>query len=153
MSGPEHADASAALGRTYRDCIEGLERAALDALDAACRASGNRQLIDNAARAFGEAERYATSAALFRTALAIDPNSLNSAVGLAVTLHRAELWDEEAAVLHDLVAAVPDDFAILRMAVQAGKFAEDTVLIERALALIEANFPEALDAAKGFVEN
>ena len=48
---------------------------------------------------------------------------------------------------------MPDDFAILRMAVQAGKFAEDTVLIERALALIEANFPEALDAAKGFVEN
>ena len=152
-SGPEHADASAALGRAYRHCIEGLERAVLDALDATCRASGNRQLIDNAGRAFGEAEQYATSAALFRAALAIDPNSLNSAIGLAVTLHRDDLWDEEAAILRDVVAAVPDDFAILRMAVQAGKFADDTVLIERALAGIEAHFPEALDAATAFVEN
>jgi len=153
MSGPEHAAASAALGRAYRDCIEGLEHAVVDALEAACLASGNRQLIDNAARAFGEAEQYVTSAALFRAALAIDPNSLNSAIGLAVTLHRDDLWDEEAAILRDVVAAAPDDFAILRMAVQAGKFADDAVLIERALALIEAHFPEALDAAEAFVEN
>ena len=153
LSGPEHADASGALGRAYRDCIEGLDNAVLDAVEAACRASGNRQLIDNAGRTFGEAEQYGTSAALFRAALAIDPNSLNSAIGLAVTLHRDDLWDEEAAILRDVVAAVPDDFAILRMAVQAGKFAEDTVLIERALAGIEAHFPEALDAATAFVEN
>ncbi len=153
MSGPEHADASAALGRAYRDCIEGLEGAVLDALDTVCRASGNRQLIENAGRTFGEAGRYVTSAALFRAALAIDPNSLNSAIGLAVTLHRDDLWDEEAAILRDVVAAVPDDFAILRMAVQAGKFAEDVVLIERALAGIEVHFPDALDAARAFVEN
>lgn len=153
MSGPEHAAASAALGRAYRDCIEGLEHAVVDALEAACRASGNRQLIDDAGRAFGEAGRYDTSAALFRAALTIDPNSLNSAIGLAVTLHRDDLWHEEAAILRDVVAAVPGDFAILRMAVQAGKFAEDAVLIERALAGIEAHFPDALDAAREFVEN
>ena len=71
----------------------------------------------------------------------------------AATRHRDDVWHEEAAILRDVVAAVPGDFAILRMAVQAGKFAEDAVLIERALAGIEAHFPDALDAAREFVEN
>jgi hypothetical protein len=150
-SGPSHAAASAALGRAYRVCIESLERGALDALAEACGASGNRQLLDLAGRALGEAGRHAPSAQLFRDALEIDPNSVNSMIGLAVTLHLAESWDEEVAVLRDLIERSPADFQVLRMSVQAGKFAGDETLIERALAFIGQHHPDALDAANDFL--
>ncbi len=150
-SGPSFAAESAALGRAYRDCIEGLERRALEGLAEACRASGNRQLLDLAGQALGGAGRYAPSAQLFRDALAIDPNSINSMIGLAVTLHRAELWDEEAAVLGDLIERAPTDFPVLRMGVQAGKFAGDTALVDRALSLIGEHHPDAVDAAMEFL--
>ncbi len=146
-SGPRHAAASAALGRAYRACIESLEGGALDALADACGASGNRQLFALAGQALGEAGRYAPSARLFRDALEIDPNSVNSMIGLAVTLHLAELWEEEAAVLRDTIERTPADFQVLRMSVQAGKFAGDDALIERALAFIGRHHPDALDAA------
>ena len=150
-SGPGREAASAALGRAYRDCIERLEAVALDALAATCRATGNRQLIDLAGQAFGRAERYDASARLFRTALDIDPNSVNSMVGLAVTLHLAERWDQEVAVLRDLIERLPADFQVLRMSVQAGKFAGDAALIDRALMFIGQHHADALDAAHEFL--
>ena len=61
---------------------------ALDGLAAACRASGNGQLLDLAGQALGGAGRYGSSAQLFRDAIAIDTNSVKSTIGLAVTLHR-----------------------------------------------------------------
>lgn len=150
-SGPPHAAASAALGRAYRVCIESLERGALDVLAEACGASGNRQLLDLAGRALGEAGRHAPSAQLFRDALEIDPNSVNSMIGLAVVLHLAESWDEEVAVLRDLIEQTPANFQLLRMSVQAGKFAGDEALVERALAFIGQHHPDALDAANDFL--
>ena len=150
-SGPPHAAESAALGRAYRGCIESLERGALDALAKACGASGNRQLFDLAGQALGQAGRYAPSAQFFRDALEIDPNSVNSMIGLAVTLHLAERWDEEVAVLRHLIERLPADFQVLRLSVQAGKFAGDNALIERALAFIGQHHPDALEAANDFL--
>ncbi len=153
-SGAGREARSAALGGAYRDCIEDLEvpaLGALDALDAACRATGNRQLLDLAGQALGSAGRYDASAGLFRAALELDPNSLNSMVGLVVTLHRAERWNQEVAVLGELVERLPADFQLLRMSLQAGKFAADAALVDRALALIGQHHPDALDAANEFL--
>ena len=88
---------------------------------------------------------------MFRAALEIDPNSVNSIVGLVVTLHRAERWDEESAVLRGLIERLPADFEVLRMSVQAGKFAGDAALVDRALALIGQHHADALDAAHEFL--
>lgn len=150
-SGPGREAESAVLGRAYRDCIESLETVALNALADVCRTTGNRQLIDLAGQRLGRAERYDASARLFRAALEIDPNSVNSMVGLVVTLHRAERWDEEAAELRGLIERLPADFPLLRMSVQAGKFAGDAALVDRALALIGQHHADALDAAHEFL--
>ena len=150
-SGPGREAESAVLGRAYRDCIESIEAVALDALADVCRATGNRQLIDLAGQRLGRAERYDASARLYRAALEIDPDSVNSIVGLVVTLHRAERWNDEAAVLRGLIERLPADFQFLRMSVQAGKFAGDAALVDRALALIGQHHADALDAANEFL--
>ena len=139
------------VGRAYRDGIESVGGVALDGLAEVCRATGNRQLIDLAGQRLGRAERYDASARLYRAALEIDPNSVNSMVGLVVTLHRAERWNDEAAVLRGLIERLPADFQFLRMSVQAGKFAGDAVLVDRALALIGQHHADALDAANEFL--
>ncbi len=150
-SGPSNASESMALGRAYRVCIEGLEREVLELLPEACRASGNWHLLDLAGKAFGGAGDYGPSAQFFREALAIDPNAVNSMIGLAVTLHRAELWDQEVAVLGELIERTPTEFPVLRMSIQAGKFAGDDALVGRALALIGEHHPDALEKAKEFL--
>ncbi len=151
LSGAGREAQGSALGRAYRDCIEDLEAAALDGLEGVCRATGNRQLLDLAGQALGSGGQYDASARLFRAALGLDPNSLNTMIGLVVTLHRAERWDQEAAILGDLIERLPTDFQLLRMSVQAGKFAADAALAERALALIGQHHPDALDAATQFL--
>ncbi len=158
-SGPQHAAASRALGAAYRTCIEGLEGAAADSLanlaDLAnlCRATGNRELLDLAAQAAGRGGDFDTSEALFREALALDPNGVNTRLGLAVTLHLAGRWGPEAVVLGRLVEELPADFPVLRMAVQAGKFSGDTQLAGRALELIAEHHPDALAEAREFLAN
>ncbi len=151
-SGREHSVASRELGRAYRRCIEGLDEAdATDEIAEPCRATGNRELLDLAAQALGRAGNLAASEALFREALTLDPNSVNSLLGLAVTLHLAERWREEVAVLRNLVEMLPTDFRVLRMSVQAAKHAGETDLAERALALIAKHHPDALPEAREFL--
>jgi hypothetical protein len=150
-SGAGREAESSALGRAYRGCIDNLGVTALDALEVACRATGNRQLLDLVAQSMGGAGRYDDSARLFRVALELDPNSLNTLIGLAVTLHRAQRWEQEVAVLSGLIERLPSDFPLLRMSLRAGKFAGDKALSQRALALIGQHHPDALDAATQFL--
>ncbi|MEE8203499.1 MAG: trypsin-like peptidase domain-containing protein, partial [Alphaproteobacteria bacterium] len=86
-----------------------------------------------------------------REALTLDPNSVNSLLGLAVTLHLAERWRQEVAVLRNLVETLPTDFRVLRMSVQAAKHAGETDLAERALALIEKHHRDVLPEAREFL--
>ncbi len=99
----------------------------------------------------GRAGNLAASEALFREALTLDPNSVNSLLGLAVTLHLAERWRQEVAVLRNLLETLPTDFRLLRMTVQAAKHAGEMDLAERTLALIEKHHPDALPEAREFL--
>jgi tetratricopeptide (TPR) repeat protein len=155
MSGPEHAAASARLGRAYRRCIEGLERTRggpeAEVVDA-CEATGNRELWDQAGRALGQAGRYDAAVRLFRMSLAQDPNNVNSRLALAVTYHRAGRYADELPLLRRLLDSLPADFGVLRMAVQAARETGDAALGERALALIERHHPQAAPQARAFLE-
>jgi len=154
VSGPEHAAESRRLGTAYADCKSALDSRrpeALERLVAACRDTGNRQMLDNAATALGQARRFDESVALFKMALAQDPNSVNSKLGLLATYAFARRPEDEAALLKQTIDQAPDDLLISRRALMVGKELGDEALIERGLSLIREHHPEALPKALEFL--
>ena len=166
LSGPAHAAAAAELGTAYRLCLERLEArqhapgpptAPMADPEArrlinACGDSGNRQMFDLAAQVLGRSGRLGQSAALFRRALAQDPHALNARIGLLVTLHLDRRFADELPHLHWLLDVVPDDPQVLRFALQAGKWADDPALADRAMDLLESHHPDTAPAARRFLE-
>ncbi len=153
-SGPEYAAENRRLGTAYAGCrqaLDGRRPQALDRLMAACRGTGNRQLFDLAATALRQARRFDDSVALFRLALAQDPNSVDTKLGLLATYAFARRPEAEAALLKQTVDQVPDDFRITRRAIMVGQELGDQALIARGLALIREHHPEALAKALEFL--
>ncbi len=153
-SGPEHAAESRRLGAAYAGCkqaLDGRRPQALDRLMTACRGTGNRQMLDLAATALGQARRFDDSVALFKMALAQDPNSVNTKLGLLATYAFARRPEAEAALLKRTIDQVPDDFRITRRAIMVGQELDDQALIEHGLALIREHHPDALAKALEFL--
>ena len=161
--GPAYAAVTRARGAATRACIEALERAArsparpleslAESLELDCPESGNRQLVDLAAQAFGRAGRHGRAIALFERALAEDPNAINARIGLAVTLQLARHYDAAAPHLAWLLDVLPDNLQILRMATLSGKWGGDAALGARALALIETHHPLIAPSARKFLND
>ncbi len=161
--GPASAAVTRARGAATRACIEALERAARDparqveslaeSLELDCPESGNRQLVDLAAQAFGRAGRHGRAIALFERALAEDPNAINARIGLAVTLQLARHYDAAAPHLAWLLDVLPDNLQVLRMATLSGKLGGDAALGDRALALIEIHHPLIAPSARKFLND
>lgn len=162
VSGAAHAEQSVAIGKAYRVCTELLEKARRlkDALppkvaghvESSCVASDNRQLLDLAAQTLARSRMLDKSAALFERALAKDPNAINSRLGYAITLGFARRHKDAVPHLAWLLDVIPEETGVHRLAVQAGKFAGDTALVERTLALIAKHSPAQLEAAKRFLD-
>lgn len=131
--------------------LDGRRPQALDRLMAACRSTGNRQMLDLAATALGQARRFDDSVTLFKMALAQDPNSVNTKLGLLATYAFARRPEAEAALLKQTIDQVPDDFRITRRAIMVGQELDDQALIERGLALIREHHPDALAKALEFL--
>lgn len=164
MSGPEFTAESAALGAAVRACVELLEarrrapsprlaQATAAKLQESCSASGNRQLFDLAAQAFGEAGRFEPSIALFEKGLQRDPEAFNTRLGLAVTLHLARRYEAEVEQLRWLIERAPADPQVLRLAVQAGKWGGAPDLAEQALDLLAQHHPQLAPVARRFYES
>jgi hypothetical protein len=161
--GPASAAITRARGAATRACIEALERAArnparqfeplAESLELNCPESGNRQLVDLAAQAFGRAGRHGRAIALFERALAEDPNAINARIGLAVTLQLARHYDAAAPHLAWLLDVLPDNLQVLRMATLSGKWGGDAALGARALALIEIHHPLIAPSARKFLND
>ncbi|MCB1549934.1 MAG: trypsin-like peptidase domain-containing protein [Hyphomicrobiaceae bacterium] len=160
-SGPQHREASGVLGKSYRECDRVLDearrpraedRARLVALlERWCSATGNRQHMDLAAQAVGRMRDLARSVSLFERSLADDPNAINTRVGLVVALHLQRRWQEETPHLDWLLKVIPRDPTVHRFAIQVGKWTGNSALVARALALIEAHNPRAVEAAERFL--
>ncbi|MDJ0945413.1 MAG: trypsin-like peptidase domain-containing protein [Kiloniellales bacterium] len=162
LSGPEHSEASRALGSAYRLCDERItavrrrERRMADGTAAvilqACGASKNRQFFDLAGKLFGSLGRIDEALEMYRQALEQDPHAPNARIGVAITLHLARRYEEELPHLRWLLEVIPADPQILRLAVQAGTWGGDRALAERALALTETHHPNLAPAARRFLE-
>lgn len=160
-SDPDHKQASRTIGATYRNCILATEaaartRGALPAkltarLTEFCPASGNRQLIDLAAQALGRSRNFPASRALFEQALDIDPNAINTRLGLVVSLMYARMAADALTHIRQLLAIVPANLTVHRMAIQAGKVQNDKALVATALDAIKRYNPRGLEAAERFL--
>ncbi len=162
LSGPDHADASRALGMAYRLCDERIsavgqrERRMADGTAAvilqACGDSRNRQFFDLAGKLFGSLGRIEEALEMYRRALDQDPHAPNARIGMAITLHLARRYEEELPHLRWLLDVLPADPQILRFAIQAGIWGGDRTLATRALALLEAHHPNQAPAARRFLD-
>ena len=160
-SGPAYAEATRARGAATRACIEALEGAAqggvrlterrAETLERRCPESGNRQLLDLAAQAFGRAARHDRAIALFERAIAEDPHAINARIGLASTLQLARRHEVAVPHLDWLLGVVPSDLQTLRMAILSGKWGGAPALGQRALALIETHHPAMAPSARKFL--
>lgn len=122
------------------------------ALSRDCGASGNRQLFDLAAQAYGRAGRLEDSRAMFELALDQDPHAINSRIGLVVTLQLGRHFTEAAAHIEWLLDVMPDNLEVLGMALISGERGGAPELAERAAALLEAYHPLIAPSARKFLD-
>lgn len=158
----QHAAKSKKIGAAYRACTLATEAArrvrgkmplqVATFLNGDCVETQNRQLIALAAQAQGRVRDFEASERLFNIALKLDPNALNTRLGLVVTLLYAR--KPEAALPHvrTLLAALPDNLTVHRMAIQTGKLTKDDALVATALDAIKRHNPQGLKAAERFLK-
>ena len=162
-SGAEHTEASAEIGAAVRVCTTLLDtyrnpRQRLDdqqakAVETACRRSGNRQLLDLAGQTLGRNGRAEAAIGLFEDGLAEDPNAINTRIGLAVTYHLAREFEAALPQLVWLMDNAGDDLQVLRLAIQAGTWAGDEALAQRAFARLKEVNPQSAPAAERFLND
>ena len=106
-----------------------------------------------AGRVLGQGRRLDDSIAVLETGVAEDPNALNTRLGLVVSLHFAGRFADELPHLGHLMAALPDDPQVLRFAIQAGKWAGDVALAERAYARLVDRHPQMAPVVRRFLDS
>lgn len=163
VSGPEHEERSAALGKNLRECTLILEKAQrlgskvpdrlTEVVKTSCAASENRQLFDLTGQVLGRQRKFDDAIAFFNKSLDKDPNAINTRLSLVITLRFARRLDEAAEHVRWLMDVVPEERAIHPIALAVGKASKDQALIDEALALIEKHAPNQLDAAKNFLKS
>lgn len=161
-SGPEHAAASKAIGKAYRQCTETVETTrshrgkpqedALRTLIAACTATGNRQMMDVAGQTLGGMGKPAAAVAMFEKGLETDPMAPNGLLSLVVALGQMRRQTDALPHLKRLIEMMPTDLQVLRLSIHAGKFGGDRPFADRAMALLEKHHPKVAPAARRFLE-
>ena len=162
-SGADFAEASAEIGAAVRVCTllleehrapgRRLEDEEAKAVETACRRSGNRQFTDAAGQTLGLSGRFQAAIALFEDGLAEDPNAVNTRIGLIVTHHLARDYEAELPHLRWLLDRSIDDLTALRLTIQSGVWAGDEALARRAVERLQEVNPEAVPAARNFLNN
>ncbi len=160
MSGPEHQSKHNRVSLAYKQCIAAtntmskshqiVSNEQVAFLDERCRTSNNRQLIDLAAQTLGKRGQFDASIALFKLALSQDPNSLNTQLGIVVTLHLARQYSAEIPYLYKLIGTLPTDIQVLRFAIQAGTWGGAPALADQAMLLLKRHHPKLAPLAERF---
>ncbi len=163
MSGPEHAERSASIGRNVRTCTLVLEKARrlgdtlpekiAGVVKTSCEGSENRQLFDLAGQLLGRQRQFDDSIEFFERSLEKDPNAINSRLGLVITLRFARQLDTARPHIRWLLDMIPQERSIHPIALHIGKVSKDQALIDEALGLIKKHAPNQLEAAKNFLKS
>ena len=157
----EHQAGFSKVGRAIRECADALYDAApvprdpapdiVDTIEARCMASGNKQLLDQAGQNFGRWWMFARSRAFLDKSLTLDPDSPNSLMSLAVTLHLDRDLAAELPILKRYIEIDPANPQALRMAVQVAGGLRDRVFGMRVLELMRQHNPAAVPLAESFL--
>ncbi len=161
-SGPEHEAVSLAIGKAYRECTILVDRArrsrdtippeVAKEIDRSCSASGNRQLYDLAGQTFGVSRMFDRSIGYFQRSLEKDPNAINTRLSIVVILSFAQRYKDAAEHVRWLLTIIPENQEVQRYAIRVGKSIGDKAMVARGLKLIEVHNPNALEAAKRFID-
>ena len=161
-AGMDHTDAFFAQGKAIRNCADLLYDSGpitrdpsvdlVQALEAACLASENRMLFDQAGQKFGQWWMFAKSKTFLRKSLDLDPDSPNSLMSLAVTYHLNREMEKSKPLLARYLDINPQNSQALRLAVQVAGVSKDKKFAERVLRLMAVHNPAAMPMAQGFID-
>jgi hypothetical protein len=157
-----HAAAFSMTGRAIRECADALYDTAsisrdppldlVGVIEESCMAAGNKQLLDQAGQSFGRWWMFARSRTFLERSLDLDPDSPNSLMSLAVTLHLDRDMAAEMPVLKRYLAIDPANAQALRMAVQVAGGLGEREFGMQALELMRRHNPAAVPLAESFLE-
>ena len=158
----KHADSFKRTGMAIRQCADALYDAAAVARDPSaemvtkieqsCAASRNKQLFDQAGQTFGRWWMFDLSRRFLERSLALDPDSPNSLMSMAVTLHLDRDMAAELPILKRYIEINPSNPQALRMAVQVAGNRGDRAFANDVLELMRRHNPAALPLAESFLE-
>lgn len=160
-SSPDHRASFLATGEAIRRCADALYDAGaitrdppeelVVVIERECAASGNRQLFDQAGQTFGRWWMFDRSKAFLSRSLELDPDSPNTLMSMAVTLHLNRESAAEQPILERYLEIDPANTQALRMAVQVAGAIGDRSFGEKVLELMRAHNPAALPMAESFL--
>lgn len=158
---PDHRQSFLSTGGAIRRCADALYDAAgitrdppedlVSVIETECAASGNRQLFDQAGQTFGRWWMFDRSKAFLKRSLALDPDSPNTLMSMAVTLHLNRESAAERPILERYLAIDPANTQALRMAVQVAGAIGDRDFGYMVLDLMRAHNPAAVPMAESFL--
>ena len=158
---PQHETAFAARGRSIRVCADTLYYAGdiqrnppqplVAKIEKHCMASGNKQLLDQAGQQFGKWWMFDRSELFLKRSEALDPNSPNTLMSLAVTYHLDRQAEKERPVLERYLALDPTNTQALRLGVQVAGMLQDRDFADYVLGLMKQHNPASVPMAESFL--
>ena len=157
-----HSARFSKIGRAIRECADALYDAGsisrdppadlVSVIESRCMVSENKQLLDQAGQSFGRWWMFDRSRLFLERSLALDPDSPNSLMSMAVTLHLDRDLAAGLPILKRYLAIDPTNAQALRMAVQVAGGLGDREFGMLALDLMRRHNPAAVPLAESFLE-
>ena len=158
---PQHDREFLETGTAIRLCADALyESAAINrdppeqlvaVIGTECLASNNRQLFDQAGQTFGRWWMFDRSKAFLQRSLNLDPQSPNTLMSMAVTLHLNRETQAERPILERYLAIDPANPQALRMAIQVAGVLQDREFADKVLEMMRVHNPAAVPLAESFI--
>ena len=112
----------------------------------------NKQLYDQTGQLFGKWWMFAESEQFLMLSNALDPDSPNTLMSLAVTYHLNRQPEQERSVLKRYLQLDPSNPQALRLGIQTAGILKDRAFADDVLELMRLHNPAALPLAESFIK-